>query len=394
MKNIRQCLPLLLVIMLLSSCQTHFSSGDRRVMLADDTDMINLNECLADGRHRQRGENLLFLVDDSADLLQRQHGILPRNLLFALLTGMQHAIPNIKLAQGVRIFGANADERDFNNSLLYGMAQDTGTQLKPVLINNTPADTMFNHVSMALDAAYQEIRRVPGNTAIIILSSFNGPDRQSLLTASAEIHDFYKDRLSIYPVFISSIRRQHPDIAYLQQVAVNGFVGQANELQNPDKLADFMERVLFNLNNPAPLLTQTQKQAPPLSHEKLIKEKELRVQLKTQFDFDKAVIKPEYKNKLQKVADFMTKYRDTSTVIEGYTCSMGPAGYNLKLSARRAQAVKDFLVRAGVSANRLAIKAYGETKPIADNATEAGREKNRRVVAVIKTMVQEKTGGI
>jgi outer membrane protein OmpA-like peptidoglycan-associated protein len=387
MKNIRQCLPLLLLVTLLSACQTHFSSGDLKVKLANDANMVSLNERLADGRHLQKVDNILFLVDDSADLLQRQHGVLPRNLLFALLGGMQRVIPNIKLAQGVRIFGPNANEADFNNSLLYGMAHTGKPRFKPVLINNTPANTMFNQTAMALDAAYQEMRDMPGRTAIIIFSSFNGLDPQSLLTTSAEIHDFYKKRVSLYPVFLSSSARRHPDIAYLKQIAVNGFASQANDLRDLEKLTDFMEKVLFSIKKPAPVLTATRKE-PPLSHKKLVKEKELRVQLQTQFAFNKVVIKPIYKAKLQRVADFMLKYPDTSTVLEGYTCSMGPARYNMKLSARRAQVVKDFLVRAGVAARRLVVKAYGETRPIADNATEAGREKNRRVVAVVRTIAQ------
>ena len=394
MKNIRQCLPLFLVIILLSSCQTHFSSPNSKAVLANDVDVINLDERLQDGRHIQKVDNLLFLVDDSTALLNRNDGVLQRDLLFALLTRMQRTIPNIKLVQGLRIFGPNANEYSFKNSLLYGMAEEHSSQIKPVIINNTPEDTMFNPVAMALDAEYQEMRDIPGNTAIIIFSTFNDPERQSLLTSCAEISDFYKERISIYPVFFSSQKSEKPDIVYLSQVAVNGVVGKAQELRDPAKLADFMEAVLFEIGNPPPVLTQTQKAMPkaaPLSHEKLVKEKELRVQLKTQFDFDKATIRPEFKSKLQAVADFMIKYPDTTTVIKGYTCSMGPAKYNLKLSANRAMAVKNYLVQAGVNANRLATKAFGESNPIADNATIAGREKNRRVIAVIRTMVQDKS---
>ncbi|VAW41876.1 hypothetical protein MNBD_DELTA03-29, partial [hydrothermal vent metagenome] len=87
---------------------------------------------------------------------------------------------------------------------------------------------------------------------------------------------------------------------------------------------------------------------------------------------------------------FMKKYPDTSTVLEGYTCSIGTEAYNLRLSRRRALAVKDYLARRGVEEGRLAIKAYGESHPIADNSTLAGRIENRRVVAVITTKVSAK----
>jgi OOP family OmpA-OmpF porin len=403
MKNILKCLPLLLVIILLSSCQTHFSSTARKAVLAEDVDVINLDERLNDGRHVQKVDNLIFMVDDSNALLKRDDGVLQRDLLFALLTRMQRTIPNIKLDQGLRIFGPHANEYDFKNTLIYGMPQEHESRIKPFIINNTPEDTMFNQVAMATDALYQEMRNVSGNTAVIILSSFQGPDSKSLIDSVTAINELYGKRISIYPLFFASKKQPNTDIAYLSKVAVNGYIGKAQELREPDKLADFMEGILFDINSPPPVLTQVPKEAPrmaqndatpshtivvvPLSHEKLVKEKELRVQLKTQFDFNQAVIRPEYKGKLQAVAKFMIKYPETTTTIEGHTCSMGPAEYNLKLSARRAQAVKDYLVHAGVDAFRLSTAAYGETKPVADNSTEAGREKNRRVMAIIKTIV-------
>ncbi len=397
--TIYRYLAILITITLLSACQSHFSSTTRKVVLSDDNDVINLEERLNDGRHVQKVDNLLFLVDDSIPQLKKHDGFLQRDLLFALLTRMQRTIPQIKLEQGLRIFGPYANEYDFKNTLLYGMAQGRKSRIKPFIINNTPADSMFNPVAMALDAEYQELREVPGNTAIIILSSFSYDssrtimDKQSLFTSALEIKQFYNDRVSIYPVYFSPGKTPSADINDLSKVAINGFWENAKNLQEPDDLADFMENVLFEINTPPPVISPmpaAKVENPPLSHEKLIKEKELRVQLKTQFDFNKATIRPEYKQKLQSVADFMIKFPDTTTVLEGHTCSMGTAEYNLKLSARRAMAVKNYLVKAGVDASRLAIKAYGESRPIADNNTVIGREENRRVVAVIKTIVQEK----
>lgn len=74
-----------------------------------------------------------------------------------------------------------------------------------------------------------------------------------------------------------------------------------------------------------------------------------------------------------------------TAIISGHTDSTGNDEYNQKLSERRANAVKDAIIEEGVQAERLQAKGYGESKPIADNATKEGRQENRRVEAEIYT---------
>ncbi|AJE02261.1 outer membrane beta-barrel domain-containing protein [Geobacter pickeringii] len=115
------------------------------------------------------------------------------------------------------------------------------------------------------------------------------------------------------------------------------------------------------------------------------------IDLKIEFDTDKAVVKAKYNDEIKRVADFMTQYPETKAVIEGHTDNKGSAAYNLKLSERRAAAVRAYLIeKFGIDASRVAAKGYGLTKPIADNATEAGRQKNRRVIAVIDPAYKKK----
>jgi outer membrane protein OmpA-like peptidoglycan-associated protein len=82
---------------------------------------------------------------------------------------------------------------------------------------------------------------------------------------------------------------------------------------------------------------------------------------------------------LDQIVKIMQKYPDYSLNINGHTDSQGEAGANLSLSQGRAQSCYDYLVSKGISATRLIAKGFGETMPIADNETEAGRKQNRRV---------------
>ncbi|MGE5189376.1 MAG: OmpA family protein [Gemmatimonadota bacterium] len=102
------------------------------------------------------------------------------------------------------------------------------------------------------------------------------------------------------------------------------------------------------------------------------------------FDVNKDVVKPEAKTSLAKAAEVLVKYPDTYITVEGHTDSTGSAQYNQDLSERRADRVRDVLVQYGVPPARLSVKGYGETDPIADNATEEGRQANRRVQLEIR----------
>jgi len=111
----------------------------------------------------------------------------------------------------------------------------------------------------------------------------------------------------------------------------------------------------------------------------------VRVELDVKFDFDKSTVKSESMGDIQNLADFMKQYPQTTTVVEGHTDSVGTDAYNQKLSERRASAVRDVLVnKLGVSGARVESVGYGESRPVADNATDAGRAINRRVEAAVE----------
>jgi len=109
------------------------------------------------------------------------------------------------------------------------------------------------------------------------------------------------------------------------------------------------------------------------------------------FDFDKATLRPEGREALRNFGAQLTAadVTYTSVLVEGHTCSIGPADYNQGLSERRAAAVAEYLVSQGIRPDAVRQVGFGETRPAADNATRAGREQNRRVE--ITTDVRKRT---
>jgi OOP family OmpA-OmpF porin len=91
-----------------------------------------------------------------------------------------------------------------------------------------------------------------------------------------------------------------------------------------------------------------------------------------------------YQLLLIRAAEFMKKYPGTMATIEGHTDSRGKAEYNLEISQIRADSVKSYLVEnLGIAPSRVKAVGYGESRPVADNETRAGRERNRRVLVII-----------
>jgi len=124
---------------------------------------------------------------------------------------------------------------------------------------------------------------------------------------------------------------------------------------------------------------------PSRAHIKVqVREEKLELREKIHFEFGKAVIKRESYPLLDQVAATLKDHPEIRKLrVEGHTDNKGSAQYNLRLSQKRAEAVVEYLVKKGVERERLVPKGFGLTRPIASNATEAGRAANRRVEMII-----------
>ena len=98
-----------------------------------------------------------------------------------------------------------------------------------------------------------------------------------------------------------------------------------------------------------------------------------------QFESNSSELTAGSSESLDKVVNAMSEYDQLRIEIQAHTDNMGEASYNLSLSEKRANSVRDYLIAKGVAANRMEVKGYGETQPISDNSTRDGRAKNRRV---------------
>ena len=110
----------------------------------------------------------------------------------------------------------------------------------------------------------------------------------------------------------------------------------------------------------------------------------VRFDLTVEFDLDKSEIRSAERQDLRRFIAFMRRYPKAVAVLEGHTDSTGTDAYNQALSVRRATAVRNYLLeRSNLDPARLKTRGYGETRPVAGNNTDAGRQRNRRVAATV-----------
>ena len=149
---------------------------------------------------------------------------------------------------------------------------------------------------------------------------------------------------------------------------------------------------------PPPPAPVAEAKAPPRVE---VRDNKIEIHEKIQFDFDKATIKAASFDLMNEIASVITKNPQIKRLrIEGHASAEGDAKHNKTLSDERSKAVMKYLTDHGISSKELVAAGYGADRPIADNATEDGREKNRRVEFVIleqdvthkKIEVDAKTG--
>lgn len=160
------------------------------------------------------------------------------------------------------------------------------------------------------------------------------------------------------------------------QITAGGGVGMTFGYGTPDF------RAILGVSYLKPRRVELPPPPPPPMEEAEVKRTKTAIVItkKIHFEFDKAVIRPISFRILDAVVDIMKQNPDIRKVrVEGHTDAKGSDAYNIKLSQRRSNAVRDYLISHGIEADRLVAVGYGETRPVADNGTAEGRARNRRV---------------
>lgn len=323
----------------------------------------------------QKVDTALFILDASSTMdenyLENQKFSIAQNLL----QRTNAAITGLKLNTGLAVFGPNRG----GNKLVYGMQAHDSAKFAAA-VKAGVADGL-TPLALPLTDSIETLKNSKGRIAVIVLSDGINTEKANPVQAAEELKKAYGDRICIYTVLIGNDPEGKTVMQGIAKASGCGFATTADDLASGSALAGFLEKVfLEKAPAPAPPVVVAPKPAPaPAPEVKPVVVIERVVLRGINFDFDKAVVKPEFAPVLDVAAGILKEQSNLKVVVEGHTCSMGSEAYNQKLSDRRAKAVKEYLVKKGVKADNLSTAGHGELQPMANNKTKSGREMNRRV---------------
>ncbi len=342
---------------------------------------VDLNPKLQSGQYVQKVDAFLIINDVSLTMLENYKGYQKLDIALDTISKINQTIPNLKLDAGLRIFG-HIESFNMNSTRLnYGMVTYTKDGLDKSL-DDLGRRGGLSPLEMAIDSASaDDLKAVRGRIAVIVVS--DGEDMGATQVQAAQnMKSKFGDRLCIYTIQIGNSPRGKTVLEQIANAGGCGFLANADNISSPNDMASYVEAVFFGKKPPV-VEVKKQAEAPRI----------ITMDLNIEFDTGKSVIKPMYYDEIKKVADFMKENPQVTAMIEGHTDSVGSRSSNIKLSRSRAASVKNYLIsKFGIGTDRLKSAGYGPDKPIADNKTLEGRQKNRRVQAVIDTNPKQDGG--
>jgi OOP family OmpA-OmpF porin len=363
------------------------------------------------GNYKAKADRFLVVFDASSSMFIDYNKEMKFKQSKRILNNMNQTIPAIDVTGGIRTFGPDPYALHHKTELLYGMSKysraDFAAALSTVATTGggTPLATAINLSSDDLGDTNDKI-------AVIVVSDAEDVGEASV-AAAQDVKNKYKDQVCIYTILIGDAPGSRKLMADIANASGCGFATDYAALNSPAGMADFVEKVFLEKASapkraaaaaPAAKIAPASKDSdrdgvldqwdscPGTPYGLKVDKygcplpitKKTSIKLRVEFGVDKYFVQPQYKKTLREFANFMNDNPGLIVTIEGHTDSSGGDQYNQKLSEKRAQSVSQYLTTYyKVAPSRLKSIGYGESKPETTNETVVGKQKNRRVMAVI-----------
>jgi OOP family OmpA-OmpF porin len=327
----------------------------------------------------QTADNLFVILDTSSSKAETFDGDVSNSTLLdvekQLLHRISKTIPaSANITSGLRSFGTGFCAHKKDTLLLQKANTQHSNNIFQSSLDKANSAHGDSHLERALQESTSDLKATTGNIALLVITDGQKISSKVLAEASA-LEAQYGDRLCIYSVWVGNQKEQAGKLA-LQELSNIAGCGRSVDIQSVMsniETAAFVEEMLYKETPKAIIkcntsISDTQKnditsQAFPA----------------VPFNNDKASVASRYARLFDNTIETLKSHPHLHLEIQGHTDNTGSAYYNSVLSFKRAENVKNILVSNGISTDRLTIKSFGESAPLASNDTEEGRASNRCV---------------
>lgn len=347
----------------------------------------NTTSMLKSGEYQKKVDNFLVIQDASSSMGEKvdksSANYSKLDLSKDLIMCLNNTLPDaFDVNAGLRGFGPFYSK----NGLVYGMTQysqnEFGTAVSSIGSTGgvTPiANSLIYGANDLLDTP--GLKDIPGKTAVILISDGVNTVGDDPVSAAGALKESYGNNICIYTILIGNDPKGRVTMQQIADASGCGFAVEGGDINNVQGMNKFVTDV-FLAKAPKKLPPPVVKKKAPVMKKPVEK---ISITLLIEFDFDKDVVRSQHHDDIKKIADTLRKYTGANAVLEGHADSIGTDSYNMDLSKRRAESVKKYLIENfNIDASRISTAWFGETKPATTNDTDSGRQRNRRVVAVIE----------
>ncbi|MFO0795713.1 MAG: OmpA family protein, partial [Candidatus Brocadiaceae bacterium] len=353
----------------------------------------NLDSESQDVKYVSKIESFVIILDASASMEDAYTGTVNTghskfDVAKDILMRMNNTLPEIDINSALVTFGHGFFKPLDKTFIVYELTKHSRGLLENVL-NGATVPQGCSPAGDAIKDAKNILLTSGGQNAVILVS-----DGEQLigspLAKAKDLKEMYGDRVCLYTIFVGNTAEGKQELRELAREAKCGFSVTADEIASSDNMADFVKKVFLtatpkqvsNIDSDGDGVYDKDDECPDTPKGAIVDSRGCWVVKGVAFDYKKWDIKEEFDSNLSNIVDVLQKNPNMSIRIEGHTDNIASMEYNIELSQKRAQAVKNYLVKRGIEESRIATVGFGFKKPIASNDTEEGRALNRRAEIV------------
>lgn len=378
----RQCLSLgvaIMVISLMSACATY------QPVPAFTPETITV------GQQNLKADNVIFILDASSSMADGYQQWQKFDLGKAQISNMIATLPeNMPVNAALRTFGHALNiSRNVTLSVSDMDSFDAAELMKGLNTVSKPGGPSF--LGKAIAAAAADLDGLSGNSALIIVSDGLATG-DGAVAAAKRLKSEMGDSICIYTVWVGDAENGRNQMQAIADASECGMAVSGDDLSDGEKMADFMTAVFVGeqVDSDGDGVPDALDKCPGTPMGVKVDDNGCAITILSgkdddwvfeaiTFNINKATLKSGSYDTLDQVVTAMNHNPHLKLEVQGHTDISGPRAFNVKLSQNRAKTVMNYLVKKGISADRLSAVGYGPDRPIADNATESGRNQNRRV---------------